>query len=171
MPRCSVLCRPRISASQSSSIVCGCGRPREIIRGHRRAKRPGLKISDLLQQLRRGVATQPLKVSNHVHLIEVPELVGNAHPGSVRCNALCVHRQLKSSHSGEQLGTHASLFSKQPVVMSNAQATLLRNVFYSRHPVEIKKVLGAFHDGSRSKCCLLYTSPSPRDGLLSRMPS
>ena len=22
-----------------------------------------------------------------------------------------------------------------------------------------------------SKCCLLYTSPSPRDGLLSRMPS
>ena len=23
----------------------------------------------------------------------------------------------------------------------------------------------------KSKCCLLYTSPSPRDGLLSRMPS
>ena len=25
--------------------------------------------------------------------------------------------------------------------------------------------------GARSYCCLLYTSPSPRDGLLSRMPS
>ena len=25
--------------------------------------------------------------------------------------------------------------------------------------------------GGRSKGCLLYTSPSPRDGLLSRMPS
>ena len=23
----------------------------------------------------------------------------------------------------------------------------------------------------RTECCLLYTSPSPRDGLLSRMPS
>ena len=26
-------------------------------------------------------------------------------------------------------------------------------------------------DGDQSICCLLYTSPSPRDGLLSRMPS
>ena len=26
-------------------------------------------------------------------------------------------------------------------------------------------------DGSREDTCLLYTSPSPRDGLLSRMPS
>src|SRR5665647_2269982 len=25
--------------------------------------------------------------------------------------------------------------------------------------------------GDRFNCCLLYTSPSPRDGLLSRMPS
>ena len=25
--------------------------------------------------------------------------------------------------------------------------------------------------GACSTCCLLYTSPSPRDGLLSRMPS
>ena len=24
---------------------------------------------------------------------------------------------------------------------------------------------------NRNDCCLLYTSPSPRDGLLSRMPS
>ena len=26
-------------------------------------------------------------------------------------------------------------------------------------------------DGPGDSCCLLYTSPSPRDGLLSRMPS
>ena len=32
-----------------------------------------------------------------------------------------------------------------------------------------KKVAGLVTDGSVS--CLLYTSPSPRDGLLSRMPS
>ena len=26
-------------------------------------------------------------------------------------------------------------------------------------------------EAAQKKCCLLYTSPSPRDGLLSRMPS
>ena len=26
-------------------------------------------------------------------------------------------------------------------------------------------------NGQKNICCLLYTSPSPRDGLLSRMPS
>ena len=28
-----------------------------------------------------------------------------------------------------------------------------------------------FGKKGHTKCCLLYTSPSPRDGLLSRMPS
>ena len=32
-------------------------------------------------------------------------------------------------------------------------------------PADVKKILAL------SDCCLLYTSPSPRDGLLSRMPS
>ena len=37
------------------------------------------------------------------------------------------------------------------------------------HPAEIEVyVLGA---PNASEICLLYTSPSPRDGLLSRMPS
>ncbi len=29
----------------------------------------------------------------------------------------------------------------------------------------------AVMEGDQAKVCLLYTSPSPRDGLLSRMPS
>ena len=32
-------------------------------------------------------------------------------------------------------------------------------------------VIGQDFDASCVKTCLLYTSPSPRDGLLSRMPS
>ena len=35
---------------------------------------------------------------------------------------------------------------------------------------EISESMGAVSPGA-SYCCLLYTSPSPRDGLLSRMPS
>ena len=32
-------------------------------------------------------------------------------------------------------------------------------------------VFGTLHTSSAAQTCLLYTSPSPRDGLLSRMPS
>ena len=32
-------------------------------------------------------------------------------------------------------------------------------------------ILGFDHPTEKDKSCLLYTSPSPRDGLLSRMPS
>ena len=35
----------------------------------------------------------------------------------------------------------------------------------------IKSVLGLINNGISGNICLLYTSPSPRDGLLSRMPS
>ena len=36
---------------------------------------------------------------------------------------------------------------------------------------EQNTILGHLIDGTTAKDCLLYTSPSPRDGLLSRMPS
>ena len=37
--------------------------------------------------------------------------------------------------------------------------------------VPVRKVLESAIANARFKACLLYTSPSPRDGLLSRMPS
>ena len=37
--------------------------------------------------------------------------------------------------------------------------------------IEASHVATALNDGGYSYDCLLYTSPSPRDGLLSRMPS
>ena len=44
------------------------------------------------------------------------------------------------------------------IVMAEVEPPLLSAVMkYNRH--------------NQSKACLLYTSPSPRDGLLSRMPS
>ena len=36
---------------------------------------------------------------------------------------------------------------------------------------EVASTVYIDHDVRRKCCCLLYTSPSPRDGLLSRMPS
>ena len=52
--------------------------------------------------------------------------------------------------------------------------TVARDAFCSRvDPREVEAALGAEPDGERGydNGCLLYTSPSPRDGLLSRMPS
>ena len=34
-----------------------------------------------------------------------------------------------------------------------------------------KKEIAKFQKKEQAQLCLLYTSPSPRDGLLSRMPS
>ena len=42
--------------------------------------------------------------------------------------------------------------------------------FCQKHKERLKISVDAFMEVT-SHCCLLYTSPSPRDGLLSRMPS
>ena len=51
-------------------------------------------------------------------------------------------------------------------------AFLLLPTLYGFLLLSILLVLGGFpHVSTKSEPCLLYTSPSPRDGLLSRMPS
>ena len=59
------------------------------------------------------------------------------------------------------------------------QVTLAMMSYLVKHPnnpngIEVNK-LNKMPDeeiiDAYNKCCLLYTSPSPRDGLLSRMPS
>ena len=36
---------------------------------------------------------------------------------------------------------------------------------------KLKQVMSVLHKSTQKKICLLYTSPSPRDATLSRMPS
>ena len=51
-------------------------------------------------------------------------------------------------------------------------STFLDDVEYSRAlDVFVKGCADIFLTDSQGNACLLYTSPSPRDGLLSRMPS
>ena len=46
-----------------------------------------------------------------------------------------------------------------------------RLVIYLKKQISILSTQVLFEQNVQSTCCLLYTSPSPRDGLLSRMPS
>src|SRR5665647_3490330 len=59
----------------------------------------------------------------------------------------------------------------EPVLVVNQKAKLIEvnaeYVVYDQHGQQI----GAVREVGQSIICLLYTSPSPRDGLLSRMPS
>ena len=50
--------------------------------------------------------------------------------------------------------------------MNDKQIALFGEVLFDQFP-DGQQVLG----GAPFNVCLLYTSPSPRDGLLSRMPS
>ena len=47
----------------------------------------------------------------------------------------------------------------------------VKELVKNKHTVLIQKDAGIGAGFSNSDYCLLYTSPSPRDGLLSRMPS
>ena len=41
----------------------------------------------------------------------------------------------------------------------------------ANHPITPERIAGIYDGWGQFFACLLYTSPSPRDGLLSRMPS
>ena len=60
-------------------------------------------------------------------------------------------------------------YSVQPSPDGLAQAFLIGADFLAGHPAALVLGDNLFH--GHDLVCLLYTSPSPRDGLLSRMPS
>ena len=62
-------------------------------------------------------------------------------------------------HALESKAVDAVFAIKKGNDLYDAQPVLITD------PKELASTAGSLH------CCLLYTSPSPRDGLLSRMPS
>ena len=70
------------------------------------------------------------------------------------------NEQLSPDTSRQGASALPNRISTTPRVIGSDKATIVDYVFYGSE-VAIQEVKG----------CLLYTSPSPRDGLLSRMPS
>ena len=65
----------------------------------------------------------------------------------------------------------ANVFVNKKVDLTTTNATTLYTVPSATTAI-VKSILVSDDSGSGSTItCLLYTSPSPRDGLLSRMPS
>ena len=55
--------------------------------------------------------------------------------------------------------------------LSPVRSYKLRGAFNAMRKFSDKKAFVCASAGNHAQGCLLYTSPSPRDGLLSRMPS
>ena len=75
----------------------------------------------------------------------------------------------------EYPATQLPQFSSRDVITAQvtfSQQSYILVSFYDDVNVDpVPQLLQQVHDYAHSRGCLLYTSPSPRDGLLSRMPS
>ena len=63
-------------------------------------------------------------------------------------------------------GVHIAAQDSTPMILLVGQISTTRRHREMFQEVDYQQLFGGM-----AKCCLLYTSPSPRDGLLSRMPS
>ena len=86
---------------------------------------------------------------------------------------------MSANLSTPQPSDRAGVASQPVVVRTRADLSLARAAL-DQGEVAVVMTMGALHEGhaalirqarERARHCLLYTSPSPRDGLLSRMPS
>ena len=74
---------------------------------------------------------------------------------------------LAAEGNSEELGEALQDFHDINKTDTNGMTLLLNAVLYGN----LKNTVTLLEAGADPEICLLYTSPSPRDGLLSRMPS
>ena len=102
-----------------------------------------LKITDLLNK------NKDLELSNNLKLKEIETLTTTEIGESEKLDSL--QRQIDTG---------------KKIIEENNET--IENLKRENQSLEVEKIQIS---NDLSKCCLLYTSPSPRDGLLSRMPS
>ena len=96
--------------------------------------------------------------------------------------SICTPNYLHDAHIRFGLRNQADVICEKPLVLNpwNAEALeeiekemgkRIYNILQLRHHKAILALKDKIDNGPKNKICLLYTSPSPRDATLSRMPS
>ena len=87
-----------------------------------------------------------------------------------KSNALLIHYNLIPTMLEQLYKLYFDLCVKNGIIKSEKDGKLIVDEWDLDVPhSKFRRVLADFY--AKSMVCLLYTSPSPRDGLLSRMPS
>src|SRR5680860_1785870 len=97
------------------------------------------------------------------------------HASSLWQEAISKRKGKKDDRSQEVLGTHGRIrtcdtWLRRPVLYPLSYVGMRKETF-GIIPAHILPTTRHSRSSNGRYCCLLYTSPSPRDGLLSRMPS
>ena len=95
--------------------------------------------------------------SRNVHFTKGPSEILDAINSSIDIDQRLYKEDITGSIA------HARMLGKQKIINKKEQSAIVSGLKAIERDIEKNKVV--FSN------CLLYTSPSPRDGLLSRMPS
>ena len=77
----------------------------------------------------------------------------------------------QSVTQGEEKGSNSAIYSMPPSHVSPEHRTPSPSLITMNESLQAAQTVSSMQNMERTVSCLLYTSPSPRDGLLSRMPS
>ena len=152
--------RPKLSPLRGSRVSPGLRRRR-----HRRKGTPAWRPSVEHSRFFSTLCTQTIRDGTpFLLLIETPPTFERSFFHTSRTNVLRILSPSCFAVCGHNLSPRLASWLQTSIYS-------LCKLYYIFHPVDSS----IFHpvDSSRRRyiACLLYTSPSPRDGLLSRMPS
>ena len=111
-------------------------------------------------QMARAVSQVLLKKNNGGRIINISSIIGTR-----GYNGLSAYTASKAGLDGFSRALARELGRRQITVNSVAPGYFKTDMSSTLNEAQLSQIV------RRTPLCLLYTSPSPRDGLLSRMPS